>query len=272
MGEKTGVHWCHHTFNLVWGCIEVSPGCAHCYAKTLASRYGFDVWGPAATTPRRLMSQDYWRQPLRWNKAAEAAGERRRVFCGSMCDWAEDHPATNLARLSLHTLIEATPWLDWLLLTKRPENLYRSVPNRWLTDQFPANVWLGVSAEDQKRLDDRWSDLENFAHGLRVPVLFLSCEPLLEPLDLDDALSVRDLGDNDHSYDTRPVDWVIVGGESGANRRPYSEDWARAIRDQIGQFDPPAAFFYKQGAGRKPGMYRELDGRLYEEFPNVTRA
>ena len=119
MGMDSKIGWTHHTFNPVWGCVKVSPGCKNCYAETLSKRFGENIWGP--DSERRTFGDKHWNEPRRWNKRAEKEGKRQRVFCGSMCDIYEDHPTTNEALLRLFDLIEETPWLDWLLLTKRPE-------------------------------------------------------------------------------------------------------------------------------------------------------
>src|SRR5262245_40013414 len=131
MAEQTAIAWCHATFNPWWGCVEVSPGCDNCYARDLAKIYGPRVWGKDA--PRRFFGPKHWQEPLRWNAKAEAAGERRRVFCASMADVFEerdDQIGRFLAaeRFKLWNLIAATPWLDWLLLTKRPAGMRRLLP------------------------------------------------------------------------------------------------------------------------------------------------
>ena len=116
MAEKTEIAWTDSTFNPWWGCSKVGPGCDHCYAEALDRRTGGDHWGPDKTP--RVMSGDNWRKPVRWQRIAEASGTRRRVFCGSMCDWADKNaPAEH--RDKLWELIRATPALDWQLLTKR---------------------------------------------------------------------------------------------------------------------------------------------------------
>ena len=131
MGENSGIEWTHHTFNPWWGCIKVSDGCKHCYAETLSERFSKNIWGPAATTDRRTFGEKHWNDPLRWNRKAEQEGIRYRVFCGSMCDWAEDHPVAEQERLKLWPLIQQTPRLDWLLLTKRPERIGDLLPDDW---------------------------------------------------------------------------------------------------------------------------------------------
>lgn len=275
MAEKTGIHWTDHTFNPWWGCQKVSAGCVHCYAETLASRYGHDVWGPPAHSPRRLFGAKHWQEPHRWNKAAEKAGERRRVFCASMADVFEDHPMVVGDRRRLFGMIERTPWLDWQLLTKRPENIALMVPAAWL-EEPPANVWYGTSCEDQEAAEAR------LPHLIRVPavVRFISAEPLIGPLDVMAVMSrlldpvcghvcSGDMCGWPHCIG-RAIHWVITGGESGSGYRPMEADWARLIRDQCQVAG--VAFFHKQGSGFSPGRDRELDGRLWEEFPaSITR-
>jgi protein gp37 len=92
MGVKTEIQWTDHTFNPWWGCLEVSPGCDHCYARTLAERWGFKVWGPPHTSTRRLFGDAHWSDPLKWNAGAADEGRRHRVFCASMADVFEFHP------------------------------------------------------------------------------------------------------------------------------------------------------------------------------------
>jgi len=223
MGENSKIEWCHHTFNIVWGCVKVDQECAHCYAEAWAKRTGHDVFGPAKTTERRVMSDAYWKQPHAWNRAAERSGQRARVFCSSMADVFEDHPTNAEQRPRLWDTITATPWLDWLLLTKRPENIRAMLPYDWAP--YP-NVWLGTSVGYQE------SALKRVPHlfGLPAVVRFLSCEPLLGPLDLGFA----------GAY----IDWVICGGESGPGARPMHPDWARSLRDQCAFAG--VRFFFKQ--------------------------
>jgi protein gp37 len=269
MGQDTKIEWAHHTFNPWWGCVKVSPGCENCYALTLSKRYGHNVWGPAKTTSRRMMSEAYWKQPLKWNRAAQAVGTRARVFCASMADVFEEHPGVVEARARLFALIEATPNLDWLLLTKRPENIMRLMPRQWDESFYgiPANVWLGTSVEDQRRADER------IPHLLRVParIRFLSCEPLLGPVNLDHYL-IDDwtrIGNDVHYHEHPPIHWLIVGGESGHGARPMHPDWTRALRDQA--VAAGIVFHFKQWGEWLPfercgvegeGSYAAADGRL----------
>lgn len=246
MGEKTGISWCDSTFNPWIGCVRVSPGCEHCYAESLSKRMGRDVWGPAKTTNRLLTSENYWKQPLKWERKAAESGKSWRVFCGSMCDVFEDHPQVRDARERLFELIEDTPHLTWLLLTKRPENIDGMLPQTWMwpMGHLPNNIWLGMTAENQNALDARWPVMESFAHAWFPAKLFISAEPLLGPLDLSGCTEEEEIGGEDSSYVTRSVDWVIVGGESGPGARPMHPDWARSLRNQCK--DAEISFFFKQ--------------------------
>lgn len=262
MSTKTGILWTDSTFNPWWGCVKVSDGCTNCYAETFSKRVGQKIWGPAATTPRRLFGSKHWQEPLKWNTTAEAEGRRHRVFCASMADVFEQHPMLESERLKLWSLIEQTPSLDWQLLTKRPENVLAMVPPPWL-DNWPDNVWIGTSVEHQLAADVRIPRLLE----IPAPVRFLSAEPLLGPLQLI-AWLVPGLPPSD--YRSAPVDrgleWVITGGESGPHHRPVNLDWVRSIRDQCLAVGVP--HFFKQVGGRTHAAGgRLLDGRTWDEFP-----
>src|SRR5919206_5337840 len=252
MGAKTEIEWTDHTFNTHWGCLEVSPGCDHCYARELARRFGRDVWGPPHRSTRMVTSDVYWRQPLAWDRAAAAEGRQHRVFCASMADVFEFHPQLAPMRAQLWALIDRTPHLDWQLLTKRPMNIARMLPPAWLEMPRP-NVWLGTSVEDQARADLR------IPHLVRVParVRFLSCEPLLEPVDLAPWLG--------------ELHWVITGGGRGPHARPCDPAWIRAVRDQCQAAG--VALFHKQWGGRTPKAGgRLLDQRTWDQFPQIARS
>ena len=257
MSKHTGIEWCDHTFNIAWGCMKVSPGCAHCYAETFADqRLGLGVFGPAATTTRRTFGVKHWNDPLRWDRAAAKAGVRRRVFCSSMCDVFEDNPAIDLERAKLWPLIRATPHLDWLLLTKRPERLVTELPKGWGNGY--RNVWLGTSIESQEYVD-------RAQHLRAVPatVRFLSCEPLLGAVDLFPVLDTPDT----------EIDWVIVGGESGPGARPMDLEHARDIRDACSAFKVP--FFLKQLGGvhdKRGHDAAVLDGARHVAWPRRGAA
>ena len=258
MGADSKIEWTHHTFNPWRGCTKVSEGCKFCYALDLSKRNPavLGIWGPKGT--RVVAAESYWRQPLKWNKAAEQAGERHRVFCASLADVFEGPetmpsgawPAVEAARRRLFELILDTPHLDWLLLTKRPQNVLRYSPMRdetgrdWHRDGWPANIWLGTSVENQAAADER------IPHLLRVParVRFLSCEPLLGPVDVSRWLLAGFPAhiDRDGRAHGAPLNihWLIAGGESGGHARPMHPAWARSLRDQCQAAG--VAFHFKQ--------------------------
>ncbi len=304
--ENSEISWTHHTFNPWWGCVKVSPGCANCYAETLSKRFDHNIWGPAKVTDRRLFSDKHWNEPLKWNRKAKQAGERHRVFCASMADVFEDHSQVLEARVRLLDLIVQTPHLDWLLLTKRPENINRMIEeatgfsesSMWF-HAVGNHVWIGTSVESQATADLR------IPYLLQVPadVRFLSMEPLLGPVDLR-HIHYENLVEIDALHGTcgviRPhlgsyekVHWVIVGGESGPGARPMHPEWAMSLRDQCQ--DAGVAFHFKQWGEWYPDNKRifdvpmmhfgnmmvhkmgkkragrELDGRVWDEFPKVSQ-
>lgn len=235
MTENTKIEWADHTFNPWWGCTEVSPGCDHCYARTWAKRYGLDVWGKGVA--RRTFGPKHWAEPLKWNAAAEREGVRRRVFCASMADLGDvDAPAGELARL--FALIRLTPWLDWLLLTKRPQELARRLPGDWGRG-YP-NVWLGTSVESPEYI---W----RASALLKVPatVRFLSCEPLLADLGQIDMFFYSGY----EPAETDVIHWVIVGGESGPGARPCDVGWIRSI---VAQCQAAGTAVFVKQLGAKP--------------------
>lgn len=279
MVMNTKIEWADHTFNPWVGCQKVSPGCDHCYAESWAKRSGQAQWGPHAQ--RRRTSDANWRQPLKWNEqaaASQAAWEkfasdcrlsdeelhrngfvrpcRPRVFCASLAD-VFDNSVPIEWREDLFRLIWRTPYLDWLLLTKRIGNApaMLSIIPGWIPD----NVWIGASIVNQEEAD------RDIPKLLAVPAAkrFLSMEPLLGPvnprlLPADtcasnccgmqylDGLTGKSMCDlTEHPFDIGPrVDWVIVGGESGPGARPMHPDWVRSLRDQCKRAWVP--FFFKQ--------------------------
>ena len=248
--ENSKIEWTDHTFNPWIGCQAVSPGCDFCYAEELmANRYQRVVWGPHGE--RQRTSPGNWREPLKWAAKARGALRRPRVFCASLAD-VFDNQAREHWRADLWDLIMVTPELDWLLLTKRPENI-PEMTRRWSEEGWPANVWLGVSAENQETFDRRAPKL------LAIParVHFLSLEPLLGPISLGGASRFS---------------WVIVGGESGAKARPMHLDWARDLREQC--LDQPTPFLFKQwgawvrwepGLSASDVIYLKGDGTQHRE-------
>jgi protein gp37 len=224
--KNSRIEWTDHTFNPWIGCTKVSPGCDHCYAERLMDHRMHKVsWNGA----RVRTSSSYWRQPLRWDKDAAASGTRPRVFCASLADIFDGHPSITSGWVGdLWHLIHSTPHLDWLLLTKRPQNIAHMLPESY---GMPAwgygwdNVWLGTSIENQGTANLRSVELRIIPARHR----FISCEPLLGPVEIH--------------LDGR-LHWVIAGGESGPQARPLHPDWARSLRDQCVYSGTP--FFFKQ--------------------------
>jgi Protein of unknown function (DUF5131) len=165
MGDTTKIEWTDSTFNPWIGCQKVSPGCDHCYAEAMMDhRYGRVQWGPHGE--RQRTSTANWRKPLRWNREGEQFereyGHRHRVFCASLAD-VFDNQVNPQWRIDLFKLIKQTPALDWLLLTKRPQNIRNMLPGDW--DAGWPNVWLGTTCESQEYYDQRWPALEAFRPG-----------------------------------------------------------------------------------------------------------
>lgn len=240
MGKDSAISWTHHTFNPWWGCEKVSPACDNCYAEEFSARFTPGLWGKG--TPRRFFPDKHWNDPVRWNKAAKKAGEQHRVFCASMADICEDRDDLNPHRERLWKLIEETPNLNWMLLTKRPENYRKMLPARWIIGEKPQrpNVWLGTTAENQRRADERIPEL----FTVRAAVYWVSAEPLLEAIDFEKHWSREvETGQLSGAF-VHGVDWVIVGGESGEKARRMDLSWARDIQKQCKENG--AAFHFKQ--------------------------
>lgn len=289
MGTITGITWTQHTFNPHIGCLKISPECKNCYAAVdaparIARSKGVELWGPPESSTRQITSDANWKLPMRWAGAARKRMERERVFCASQADVFEDFPGLDAMRARLWQLIEATrDYLDWQLLTKRPGNIKRMVPQKWL-EEPPRGVWYGTTVGTQESADKRMSEL------LEVPaqVRFLSCEPLLEPITFDiDRMTPRfshcpdDTGTDqedsgcagclgnplayanggDHcGAQWSGIHWVIVGGESGPQARPFDLTWARSIIAQCRTASVPV--FVKQlGAYPLDGERMSLNDR-----------
>lgn len=242
MAENTIIAWTDHSWNAWMGCSKVSPGCANCYAERLTrDRMGLRLWG--SKSPRQVTSQTNWKKPLAWNREAQLFGERRKVFCGSLMDWAEDHPTANAARPRLWDLVLQTPMLDWQLLTKRAERIRECLPDDW-SDGYD-NVWLGVTIENDAYT---WRALELAA--IPAVVRFVSYEPAIGPIP---------------SIDLTDIDWLIVGGESGPGFRTFNPQWARDAEMMCRKHG--TAFFFKQSSGWRTELGTELDGRTVKEYP-----
>ena len=303
MGETTTIAWTDATWNCVIGCSHVSPGCEHCYAETLANRYGWTKkpWGAQYAAENVQLRPHRLAEPLKWRTP-------KRVFVNSLSDvFHEQIPDEYIA--AMFGVMAASPRHTFQILTKRPERMLRwfakveewtdqsrevfgsdgadwrrwqclvgaairqtgygklsgacSGPNPW---PLP-NVWLGVSVEDQRRADERIPLL------LQTPaaVRFLSCEPLLGSVELHEWLFWRREGRMLYQLqegEKPQLDWVIVGGESGPRFRPMDLDWARSIRDQC--LAANVAFFFKQSSGLRSGMNPILDGQTWQQFPKET--
>lgn len=276
MGEVTGIAWCHHTFNYVWGCSEITEECDNCYAREQAKRFGFpDLW----SGQYRTLTDVYWKEPLRWNRAAELAGERRRVFTSSMAD-VFDMEAPEDQRARLFDLILHTTHLDWLILTKRPGQA-RSFLKRLWGDQPWKNVWLGVSAGLQKNANAFIPILLDTS----AAVHFVSYEPALEFVDFThikcpgvgfmNALTGR--------YDesdacANGLDWVIPGGESGSKARPCDPIWLGRVVKQCQEANVKC-FVKQMGTAWAKAHYRanehfyrqDTHGTVMAEWPEDLR-
>lgn len=265
--ENTKIQWADHTWNPWIGCATVHTGCKNCYAWAQAGRHGV-VWGPAGT--RRKTSDAYWLKPGVWDAKAHAEGTTYRVF-PSLCDpfedwnrevkdqWADRDTNMTDLRCRMFELIDKTPRLTWILLTKRPENVIRMWPmqsdgtdsGEW-DEKFYENVWLLYSASDQESLEKGIKHLDSCR--FLCSTIGLSLEPLVGSIDL--SAYAKGLG------------WVIVGGESGRNSRPCHIDWIRSIRDQCWAAGVP--LFVKQ-LGRHVHMDTS-GGQRQSWFPNDPKG
>lgn len=343
MAENTEIQWPDHTFNPWLGCTKIGPGCKFCYAEAQMDKWlGRVKWGPAGD--RMRTSEAYWRGPIRWNKnlargwvwrcencnerlvtrgPREVLGDckscglsvwrnirREKVFCASLADVFEDNPQVEDWLLDLLRLIFDTPYLDWLLLTKRPQNVIPFMDDAcWLEtgcpmfgsdEPLPRNVWLGTSVENQAAVDERIPQLA----AVPARVRFLSVEPLLGPVSLwewlapnsmykaychqkrtghksygsaidDDAGNIKARCPDCEAVfcDNDPqVNWVIIGGESGPNARPLELAWVRDIVNQCRAAHVPV--FVKQlgSVWAKQNGARHPKGGDMAEWPTDLRV
>lgn len=236
MATTSSIEWTEATWNPVTGCTKISEGCRNCYAATMAKRLY------AMRNPRYIngfnitLHEDLLQLPLKWKRP-------RRIFVNSMSDlFHKDVPFGFIQ--SVFKTMELAHWHTFQILTKRSDRLLelsRDLP-------WPQNIWQGVSVEDS-RVINRINDLRQVPAHVR----FLSIEPLIGPLD---------------NLDLTGIHWVIVGGESGHGARPMLEEWVTGIRDQCSQ--QHVAFFFKQWGGvQKHRTGRVLDGRTWDEFPQI---
>lgn len=254
MAENSGIEWTHHTFNPWIGCTKVSAACDHCYAEAWDAR-GLQKlptrWGPHAARTRTKN----WNGPFKWNADAERLCLRYRVFCASLADVFDNHRSIQPEwRADLWALIRRTPHLDWLLLTKRPQNIARFLPQDW--GQGYPNVWLGVSTENREEMLRRGAALAEVPAVVR----FWSAEPLIEDIGLI-PMGIM-------------PDWIIAGGENAKGFRPASDDWFRGLRDQCKARNVPFLFKQREGTSQREikAKGRELDGVVHDGYPAVHRA
>jgi protein gp37 len=269
--EYSKIEWTDHTFNPWTGCTKISPACDHCYAEAWAKRTGVVRWG---NHPRRRTTKSYWKKPIKWNATARAFKRQHahwpRIFCASLAD-VFDNQVSPEWRVDLFALIRQCPQLDWLLLTKRPQNIKKMLPPDWGSGY--QNVWLGVTAENQFYFDQRWPILQK----IPVVIKFISNEPALGSLTLPKHCSLPD--------------WIITGGESGGGARQLKPRWIRNIIEECQ--DRGVAVFHKQwGHYKNNPLVREqgltpseakaidhfgkggglVDGVLVREFPERPRV
>lgn len=246
MAESTKIEWCDHTFSPWIGCQKVSPACKNCYAEVssptrVSRKIGLELWGPSAF--RRATAEQGWKDVLKWDRSASLKGKNARVFCASLSDVFEefngtviDHKGNHLdyglynIRDKLFDTIISTRYLNWLLLTKRPQNIPKMLPASWLFAP-PRNLWLGTTVENQKYAEERIPKLIGATSG--DVINFLSVEPMLGPIHLGKVPG--------HER----IKWVICGGESGGKTsRPMSVHWVRMLRDECADLGIP--FLFKQ--------------------------
>lgn len=293
MGAKTEIAWTDASWNPIRGCSVVSEGCKNCYAMEFASRFAGEGQAYEGLAFRTKDGHGHWtgqimevekhlEDPLHWKQP-------KRIFVNSMSDLMHPHLSTHFFH-RIMVVMKQAHWHTFQVLTKRPERY--TLVNEWLDEHNGGeplpNVWWGTSTETQKRLVERCPHLV----AVKAVVRFLSCEPLLERLDLArvpgypfaiyrEAEWVTDrMMPSGFTYPPRPgrglmrisrkpdIHWVIVGAESGRHRRAYDQQWARDIRDQC--LKAGIAYFYKQGSALKPGQHEALDGVEWKQFPEVA--
>jgi protein gp37 len=234
--ERSRIEWTESTWNPVTGCSKVSPGCAHCYAETLSRRFGWSTmpWTPANAAGNVVLHPERLEAPLRWRRP-------RMIFVNSMSDLFHEIVPFGFVQ-QVFTVMERASWHTFQLLTKRADRLAELAPAL----QWPANVWVGVSIEN-----NRWRQRADRLREVPAAVRFVSAEPLLGPLD---------------ELDLDGIDWLIAGGESGPRYRPVDPAWVIDLRDRCEL--EAVAFFFKQWGGRTPKAGgRELEGRTWDALP-----
>lgn len=235
---KSAIEWTESTWNPLTGCSKISSGCKHCYAERMALRLQAMGQPHYANGFQLALHESALRLPLEWKRP-------QMVFVNSMSDlFHKDVPAEFILRV--FAVMRQASWHTFQVLTKRADRLLQVNP---MID-WPENVWMGVSVENEDysfRIDD--------LRRTHAKVKFLSLEPLLGPLP---------------GLNLEGIDWAIVGGESGPGARPMAKEWVTEIRDQCGKARVP--FFFKQWGGfNKKLSGRALDGRTWDEMPQIER-
>ena len=234
--KNTKIEWCDHTVNFWWGCAGVSEACQNCYARRMIERFKIDCWGKS---PRRFRIDEAYAEIKKLNESAKKRGVIETVFINSMSDFFDYGVIVDI-RLRTWQLLRKVTNLKFLILTKRARilnnhlSLYKSC--------IPENVHFGITAENQRRFDERMAELSDFKGKL-----FLSCEPLLEEIDITPYLD--------------KIDWVICGGETGRNARYFNPMWAQKIFEDTHKFDdytrewtPIIPFFFKKFGDNKANV------------------
>lgn len=266
MGKETAIAWTDHTFNPVWGCTKIGPGCDFCYADVWAQRTGHNIWG---TGTFREFTDKHWRQPLNWNAAAEKAGVRKRVFCASMADVFDNQWPDHL-RPRLWQLIRDTPWLDWQLVTKRIGNAVKMLPVDWGDGWH--NVWLVPTIVNQEEAD---RDLPKL---FEVPakVYGVSYEPALGPVDWTPWMPRLPERQKGTDWDFLGLHWIIGGGES--NQRGMRECRIEWLEDTAAQCAQHGVAYFNKQIGAMPTWRGEpyplpprSKGDVPEEWPPSIR-
>lgn len=237
MSSLSTIEWTNATWNPVTGCTPVTAGCDNCYAAALAARLK-RMGNPRYKNGFKVtLHRDLLELPLRWKQP-------RKIFVNSMSDlYHKDIPDDFI--VAVFETMKKASWHTFQILTKRPQRLVRLAPRL----PWPANIWQGVSIED-----NRVAFRADLLRKVPAAVRFLSCEPLIGPVD---------------QVDFKDIDWVIVGGESGAKARPMEKPWAddvlRRCRSQGVQF-----FFKQWGGYTHSAGGNRLNGRLYQFYPEPT--
>jgi protein gp37 len=253
MAGASNIGWTNATWNPVRGCERVSEGCRNCYAEELAARHSYEGgWGSQVA---EWVTRPGGKREARWTGVIETIDralkvpltwrEPRRVFVNSMSDLFHDRVPFNFVD-KVYAVMAQTPRHTYQILTKRPVRMLEYLKHRDAKGQdMLLNVWHGVSAEDQRTFDERVEILGRCPTAIR----FVSAEPLLGWIDVGNAF---DNAPDDSDY--QPIDWLIVGGESGQDFRPMDMDAARWLIRQCELSEPKVPVFVKQDNGQRPGL------------------